>query len=150
MPQRRNEVRVSGSGSLRRYAMGRGPLDERAGIAMIGRQGNAAHAVAAAVGGKGRRLRRLALRSDSAPPFGQESVDPAQPLINEQGRCQWGCQADERRTGYSWQAATPSGAAQHEYWSDERCANENGRRVTAVAAVLQGAFTSSGLPALRR
>jgi len=61
MPQRRNEVRVSGSGSLRRYAMGRGPLDERAGIAMIGREGNAAHAVAAAVGGKGRRLRRLAL-----------------------------------------------------------------------------------------
>jgi len=36
MPQRRNEVRVSGSGSLRRYAMCRGPLNERAGIAMHG------------------------------------------------------------------------------------------------------------------
>ena len=53
MSQRRNEVRVSGSGSLRRYAMGRGPFDERAGIAMIRREGNAAHAVSAAVGAGG-------------------------------------------------------------------------------------------------
>ena len=42
-------------------------------------------------------------------------------------------------------AATPSGAAQHETWLHERCSNENGRRVTAVAAVCK-ALTSSGLP----
>jgi len=53
MPQRRNEVRVSGSGSLRRYAMGRGPLDERAGIAMIGCEGKAAPAAPQRSGGRG-------------------------------------------------------------------------------------------------
>jgi len=61
MPQRRNEVRVSGSGSLRRYAMGRGPLDERAGIAMIGCERNQPTQSPQRSGAGERRLRRLAL-----------------------------------------------------------------------------------------